>query len=81
MGRVKKEETFVKLSRKMLSGARVIAKGERIRDVQRLVAQYGGRVSQWVKKSTHSSKPPGRILSIIGMSITGLAGSRQSECE
>ena len=31
MRRVKKEETAVKLSRKMLSDARVIAKGKRIR--------------------------------------------------
>jgi hypothetical protein len=35
-----------------LSEARVIAKGERIRDVRRLVAQYGGRTSKWVKKSS-----------------------------
>jgi len=35
-----------------LSQARVIAKGRRIRDVRRLVAQYGGRASQWVKKSS-----------------------------
>jgi hypothetical protein len=36
----------------MLSQARVIAKGKRIRNVQRLVAQYGGRASQWIKKSS-----------------------------
>jgi hypothetical protein len=36
----------------MLSEARVIAKGKRIRDVRRLVAQYGGRASKWVKKSS-----------------------------
>lgn len=48
----KKEEPGVTLSRKMLSDARVIAKGQRIRDVQRLVAQYGGRASRWVKKSS-----------------------------
>jgi len=35
-----------------LSEARVIAKGKRIRDVRRLVAQYGGRTSKWVKKSS-----------------------------
>jgi hypothetical protein len=40
-----------KLTRRILSGARVIAKGKRIRDVRRLVAQYGGRASKWVKKS------------------------------
>lgn len=36
----------------MLSGARVIATGKRIRDVRRLVAQHGGRASKWVKKSS-----------------------------
>lgn len=36
----------------MLSRARVIAKGRRIREVHRLVAQYGGRVSKWLKKSS-----------------------------
>lgn len=36
----------------MLSQARVIAKGRRIREVERLVAEYGGRASKWVKKSS-----------------------------
>lgn len=40
------------LTAKMLSQARVIAKGNRIRDAHRLVATYGGRKSQWVKKSS-----------------------------
>lgn len=48
----KKEEPGVTLSRKMLSDARVIAKGQLIRDVKRLVAQHGGKASQWVKKSS-----------------------------
>ena len=48
----KQEEPGGMLSRKMLSDARVIAKEERIRDVQRLVTQDGGRASRWVKKSS-----------------------------
>lgn len=36
----------------MLSQSRVIAKGRRIREIERLVAQYGGRASKWVKKSS-----------------------------
>jgi hypothetical protein len=36
----------------MLSQSRVIAKGRRIRDVERLVAYYGGRAAHWVKKSS-----------------------------
>ena len=42
----------VHLFRSALSGARVIAKGNRIRDVKRLVDQYGGKASRWVKKSS-----------------------------
>jgi hypothetical protein len=38
MRRGKKEDLGLTLSRSMLSDARVIAKGQRIRDVQRLVA-------------------------------------------
>lgn len=30
----------------------MIAKGERIRDVQRLVRMYGGKPSGWAKKSS-----------------------------
>lgn len=35
----------------MIAASRVVAKGKRICDVNRLVASYGGRASQWVKKS------------------------------
>lgn len=41
-----------RLTSQMLAQARVIAKGNRIRDVARLVADYGGRPSWWVKKSS-----------------------------
>ena len=44
--------TEIHLSRAALASARVIAKGNRIRDVRRLVSQYGGKVSRWVKKSS-----------------------------
>ena len=46
----------------MLSDARVIAKGQRIRDVQRLVAQYGGSASRWVKKSSPQFEVAGARL-------------------
>lgn len=36
----------------MIAQSRVIAKGTRIRDVQRLVEMYGGKPSRWVKKSS-----------------------------
>jgi hypothetical protein len=40
------------LNKDLLSRSRVIAKGRRIRDVARLVEQYGGVASEWVKKSS-----------------------------
>jgi hypothetical protein len=36
----------------VLSQSRIIAKGRRIRDVERLVVTYGGRASRWIKKSS-----------------------------
>jgi hypothetical protein len=44
--------TPFKLSRRILSQSRVIAKGRRIREVNRLVERYGGRASKWVEKSS-----------------------------
>jgi hypothetical protein len=43
---------YGELSPRMLAQSRVIAKGKRIREIERLVAAYGGRASQWVKKSS-----------------------------
>lgn len=40
------------LTPRMLAQSRVIARGNRIREVQRLVADYGGTSAQWVKKSS-----------------------------
>lgn len=48
----KKQTVVAKLTSRMLSQARVIAKGNRIRDVHRLVTSYGGTPAQWVKKSS-----------------------------
>jgi hypothetical protein len=59
----------------MLSDARVIAKGKRIREVRRLVAQYGGRTSRWVKKSSPQFEVAGERF-IIGTNIMALADSR-----
>jgi hypothetical protein len=44
--------TIEQLTPRMLAQSRVIAKGNRIRDVQRLVTTYGGQRSTWVKKSS-----------------------------
>lgn len=40
-----------RLTALMIAQSRVIAKGHRIRDVERLVGTYGGRPSRWAKKS------------------------------
>ena len=45
-------QAIVNLTPRMIAQSRVIAKGNRIRDVQRLVAAYGGKRSRWVKKSS-----------------------------
>lgn len=52
----------IKLSKEMLTQARVIAKGKRIREVERLVAQYGGRAAKWVKKSSPQFEVAGDYL-------------------
>ena len=36
----------------LIARSRIIAKGNRIRDVHRLVETYGGRKARWVKKSS-----------------------------
>ena len=52
-----------------MAQSRVIAKGERIRDVYRLVARYGGRRSKWVKKSSLPFEIAGEKFEYLGMSI------------
>jgi hypothetical protein len=47
-----RSRTLGQLTPRMLAQSRVIAKGNRIRDVQRLVTTYGGKRSTWVKKSS-----------------------------
>ena len=40
------------LTKELLVQSRVITKGQRIRDLQRLIETYGGWSSQWTKKSS-----------------------------
>ena len=47
-----RRQAIVNLTPRMIAQSRVIAKGNRILDVQRLVATYGGKRSRWVKKSS-----------------------------
>jgi len=56
----------------MLARARVIAKGRRIRDVDRLVVQYGGRASKWVKKNSPQIEIAGEYFEFHWYEHTGL---------
>jgi hypothetical protein len=40
------------LTKELIARSRVIAKGRGIRDLNRLVREYGGRPSMWTKKSS-----------------------------
>jgi hypothetical protein len=40
------------LTEELIARSRIIAKGRRIRDLDRLLKDYGGRASAWVKKSS-----------------------------
>ena len=45
----------------MISLSRVIARGERIGDLQRLVRAYGGKKSRWTKKSSPRFEMDGHV--------------------
>lgn len=51
----------IELTKELIAQSRVIAKGKRIRDIQRLVDLYGGRPSQWVKKSSPAFEKEGTL--------------------
>jgi hypothetical protein len=42
----------IELTKELIAKSRVIAKGNRIRDVQRLLDEYGEKRANWVKKSS-----------------------------
>ena len=46
----------IELTREHLSTSRVIARGHGVREVSRLVAEYGGKPRLWTKKSTKPLK-------------------------
>ncbi|MBF0376351.1 MAG: hypothetical protein HQK72_02605 [Desulfamplus sp.] len=43
---------FPDLTKELITNSRVIAKGRAIRDLKRLVQEYGGQSSMWIKKSS-----------------------------
>ncbi len=42
----------INLTRTVIAQSRMIAKGRGIRDVNRLVKEYGGKQARWIKKSS-----------------------------
>lgn len=54
----------LKLTKSQLAQARVIAKGKKIKDVQRLLNEYGGTVSKWGKKSSQPLMIDTRLIEV-----------------
>lgn len=66
----KEGEITIKLTQEMIAQSRVIAKGKRIRDLERLIHQYGGTPSKWVKKAARNLKLKENDMNITGMNTT-----------
>jgi len=62
----------LRLTQTHLSQSRVIAKGRAIRDIDRLLRQYGGRAKDWVKKSTAILLVAGRKVEIHWYECRGI---------
>lgn len=60
------------LTRQQLSQSPIIAKGQRIRDIQRLGEQYGGNVRHWVKKSSQPFFFQGEMVEVHGYEHHGI---------
>jgi hypothetical protein len=54
----------LKLTRSQLAQARVIAKGKKIKDIQRLLNEYGGAAGKWLKKSSQPFLIENRLAEI-----------------
>ena len=46
------KESKIYISKEIIVNSRIIAKGKRIRELNRLLKEYGGTSSKWVKKSS-----------------------------
>jgi hypothetical protein len=53
-----------KLTSEMLTHARIIASGWGIRDINRLLRQYGGQTKKWKKKSTLPFPHEGKMVEV-----------------
>jgi hypothetical protein len=60
------------LTKQQLTQSRVIAKGKKIREVQRLVDDYGGMARNWMKKSSPPFFFEGRLIEIHWYEHQGL---------
>lgn len=57
-------EPAIDLTPELLSRSRVIARGQRIRDVLRLVSKYGGKPADWKKKSSPAIEIENRVVEL-----------------
>ena len=58
------------LTKELIAHSRIIAKGRRIRDLRRLIQDYGGKPSMWTKKSS----PPVTVHRTELISAAEMAG-------
>ena len=66
------KEEIRNLTPEMIAQSRVIARGRKIRDIKRLVKQYGGIPSQWMKKSSPSFEIEGEYYEFHWYEHTGI---------
>lgn len=57
-------EESPQLTRQQLAQARVIARGRKIKDLNRLLAEYGGTARHWVKKSSQPFLIDNRLVEV-----------------
>ena len=57
-----KESNIYLITKDMSAKSRIIAKGRRIGDINRLVKDYGGNASKWVKKSSDQFEEKGEYF-------------------
>ncbi len=68
----KKTSFDFSFDRFMLANSRLIAKGRAIRDVERLIDDYGGHAKSWMKKSSAPLIMNGRPLEVHWYECQGI---------
>lgn len=58
------KEQSPKLTKQQLAQSRIIAKGMKIKEINRLLKEYGGTAKKWVKKSSQPFMAEGRFAEV-----------------